>query len=109
MHVQVPLRKSTHPKGACYHAEYPGSSGREVCRGVEIGSDSRTYEVLHNLQRKGLLAKAPNGTKRAWSVTAQGHELLQDLPEGVYDRPSPAGGGPRLPQPHPLTEEYRQS
>jgi len=67
-----------------YVAEYPGSSGREVGRGLGIRHDSQTWALLHRLQRDGLLAKEPNGIASAWTITERGHQLLRDLPAGVY-------------------------
>jgi len=67
-----------------YLAEHPGSSGRDVGRGLGIRHDSQTWALLHRFERDGLLTKEANGTARAWTLTAQGHELLHDLPEGVY-------------------------
>jgi len=67
-----------------YLAEHPGSSGRQVRRALGIRHDSQTWELLHRLQRDGLLTKKSNGVANAWTVTEQGHHLLGDLPDGVY-------------------------
>jgi len=67
-----------------YLAEHPASSGRQVGRGLGIRHDSQTWALLHRLERDGLLAKEPNGIATAWTLTAQGHRLLRDLPDGVY-------------------------
>jgi len=67
-----------------YLAEHPGSSGREVGRELGIRHDSQTWALLHRLRRAGLIAQQPNGIASAWTVTQSGHELLQELPEGVY-------------------------
>ena len=65
-------------------AEHPGLSGRAVGRGLKIRHDSQTWALLHRLRREGLLVKERNGIASAWSLTREGHELLRDLPEGVY-------------------------
>jgi len=67
-----------------YLAEHPGASGRAVGRGLGIRHDSQTWALLHRFERDGLLAKERNGIASAWSLTQQGHQLLQDLPKGVY-------------------------
>jgi len=67
-----------------YLAEHPGSSGRGVGRALGIRHDSQTWSLLHRFQRDGLVAKAPNGSASAWTLTQEGHELLRDLPDGVY-------------------------
>ena len=67
-----------------YLADHPGSSGRAVGRGLGIRHDSQIWAVLDRLRRGGVLAKEPNGIASAWTVTAQGHDLLRGLPEGIY-------------------------
>jgi len=66
-------------------AEHPGSSGRAVGRALGIRHDSQTWALLHRFERDGLLAKEPNGIASAWTVTERGHQLLRDLPAGVYE------------------------
>ena len=75
-----------------YLAAHPGSSGRAVGRGLGIRHDSQTWALLHRLERAGLLAKKPNGTATAWTVTQQGHQLLRNLPDGVYADEAPSSG-----------------
>ena len=67
-----------------YLAEHPGSSGRAVGRGLGIRHDSQTWALLHRFERGGLLAKEPNGTASAWTLTKKGYQLLRELPEGIY-------------------------
>ena len=65
-------------------AEHPGSSGREVSRALGIRHDSQTWALLHRFHRDCLLIKERNGTASAWTLTDQAHDLLRNLPEGVY-------------------------
>ena len=67
-----------------YLAEHPGSSSRAVGRALGIRHDSQTWALLHRFERDGLLVKKPNGIATAWTLTPLGHQLLRDLPGGVY-------------------------
>ena len=67
-----------------YLAEHPGSSGREVKRGLEIRHDSQVWTLLKRLERDGLAAQQPNGSLSAWTLTGRGQGVLRSLPEGVY-------------------------
>ena len=67
-----------------YLAEHPGSSGREVKRGMEIRDDSQAWTLLKRLERDGLAQQQPNGSSSVWTLTGRGQHVLRSLPEGLY-------------------------
>jgi DNA-binding MarR family transcriptional regulator len=68
-------------------AEHPGASNTDVQDGLGINHPSQVSEVLLRLERDGL-AQTERGQRSLnhWELTAHGAELLEALPEGIYDR-----------------------
>lgn len=69
-----------------YIAGHPGSSSTDVQNGVGIQHASQVSTVLLRLERDGLAqTERSRRVLNAWTITAQGAELLGALPEGIYE------------------------
>jgi DNA-binding MarR family transcriptional regulator len=68
-------------------SEHPGASNTEIQDGLGMRHPSQVSEVLLRLERDGL-AQTERGQRslNQWELTGHGAELLEALPEGIYDR-----------------------
>jgi DNA-binding MarR family transcriptional regulator len=68
-------------------SDHPGASNTEIQDGLGINHPSQVSEILLRLERDGL-AHTERGQRslNQWELTEHGAELLEALPEGIYDR-----------------------